>query len=408
MSKPAASLVRRVAALGFTPTRVRRYIAAMQKTPSGKSAGDTGASFMHTEYAGIDFSPPPEVREAAVEALERRFRDGHAGGTDIGVGRALQLALEDTVPPRDIDRMVNYGTRHRVDLRSARAQAGEMTPGVVAWGLWGGHDGIRWAQQVASAMRARGNVHKRARRAPPTRANRSAPRAPRVTTTFTDAELDRYATESDLMPIGWRREMASLLGMVQGIGIPFSARAIAPGAPLYQMLMMGLVDVEAQHTAKSLLLGEGQPDVVDIVATKKGRALYPKLLAWRKFDEARRAPPQIGLFGNPAPGYQSWAWTTQDWRVIVPHADGSVSYDEACGAPSNRTLRGHVRLCLPFAVAHALDRDAEGRRILHAQAVKKQRAGKGAVVRWHPVIRELWRAVEARTPTDDARYRRRP
>lgn len=278
MSRAPASLARRVAALGFTPERVRHYIAAMQKTPSGASAGDTGADLMRTHYAGIDFSPPPEVREAAVEALEWRFRDGHAGGTDIGVGRALQLALEPTVPPRDIDRMVNYGSRHRIDLSSERARKGELTPGVVAWGLWGGHDGIRFAREVAAQM-----------------------------------------------------------------------------------------------------------DERDALVGRK-----------RKYKR------------NPAPGYQSWAWTTQKWRVIIPRRDGSVDYGDACGAPSNRTPSGRVRLCLPLAVARALDADPEGRRILHAQATRKERAAPGRVVKWHPAIRDLWRRLERRTEADDPRYRRKP
>lgn len=110
---------------------------------------------------------------------------------------------------------------------------------------------------------------------------------------------------------------------------------------------------------------------------------------------------------NPAPGYQSWAWTTQDWRVVIPHTDGTVSYGDACGSASNRTYAGHIRLCLPFAVIRALDGDARGRKLLHAQALRKQRAKPGARIPWHPVIRELWRMIEARTESDDPRLRRR-
>jgi hypothetical protein len=91
--------------------------------------------------------------------------------------------------------------------------------------------------------------------------------------------------------------------------------------------------------------------------------------------------------------------------VVVPRAGGTVDYAEVCGAPANRTATGHVRLCLPVAVIRALAADIEGRRILHAQAVRKARAKPGARVPWHPVIRELWRAVEARTEADDPRLR---
>jgi len=101
-----------------------------------------------------------------------------------------------------------------------------------------------------------------------------------------------------------------------------------------------------------------------------------------------------------APGYRSWAWTTQDWRVVVPLVHGGVDYSERCGAPSNRTSTGHVRLCLPFAVIAELVDTSEGREILHRQGTMKQRAPAGARVPWHPRIAELWRELEAHTPAD--------
>lgn len=122
---------------------------------------------------------------------------------------------------------------------------------------------------------------------------------------------------------------------------------------------------------------------------------------------SRPKPRRRQAARNPAPGYQSWAWTTQDWRVVIPHTDGTVSYGDACGSASNRTHAGHIRLCLPFAVIRALDGDARGRKLLHAQALRKQRAKPGARIPWHPVIRELWRMIEARTESDDPRLRRR-
>lgn len=101
-----------------------------------------------------------------------------------------------------------------------------------------------------------------------------------------------------------------------------------------------------------------------------------------------------------APGYRSWAWTTQDWRVIVPLANGRLDYSERCGGPANRTPSGHVRLCLPFAVASELAATSEGAAILHRQAVSKQRAAVGVRVPWHPRIVALWRELDAQTPKD--------
>jgi hypothetical protein len=91
------------------------------------------------------------VRQRALEGLAL-VAEGHRGGTDIGFGRAIQLATKPTVYPRDVYRMRDYFRRHAVDLRSPRAQRGEVTPGVVAWLLWGGTEGMKWANETAAAM----------------------------------------------------------------------------------------------------------------------------------------------------------------------------------------------------------------------------------------------------------------
>ena len=402
VSKPSASNVRRVAALGFTPAKIERYIAAMQKTPSGRSAGPTREDEMRTRYAGINFSPPADVRERAVEALEWRFRDGHRGGTDIGVGRALQLAVEDTVPPRDIERMVNYGTRHRVDLSSKGAKRGEITPGVVAWGLWGGGEGIAWAREVRAAMQEQDARAPKKRR---NHARKPVPKtAPYKPPTYGSMILAQYPDEASIFPAGWTEQTSMVLTTLVSAGERQFTDAITErGNSVRWLLDHGYAEVVATHKARDFL--RAGDNLYDVRPTRKGRDMAALRDQWREYADVR-AQRQTRLF-NPAPGYQSWAWTTQDWRVVVPHRDGSVSYDEACGGAINRTHAGHVRLCLPLAVARALDASKDGRRILHAQATKKQRAKPGARIPWHPAIRDLWRALEARTPADDSRYRSR-
>ena len=106
-----------------------------------------------------------------------------------------------------------------------------------------------------------------------------------------------------------------------------------------------------------------------------------------------------------APGYRSWAWTTQDWRVVVPGAGGRVDYSDRCGAPSNRTAAGGVRLCLPFEVADQLNATPADRAVLWRQARRKEDAAAGTRVPWHPRIASLWRELEARTPQDRANPR---
>jgi hypothetical protein len=128
-------------------TEQARVLRAMEKTPSGRSAGAPGR---FDDYPQVDFTPPPAVRVAALVGLQLRHA-GHRGGTDIGVGRAVQLVTAPRIPPRDVKRMAAYFSRHARDLdglRSGRAP----TPGQVAWALWGGWEGKAWADRVVAAM----------------------------------------------------------------------------------------------------------------------------------------------------------------------------------------------------------------------------------------------------------------
>ena len=104
-----------------------------------------------------------------------------------------------------------------------------------------------------------------------------------------------------------------------------------------------------------------------------------------------------------APGYRSWHWVRQDWRVVVVRPDGRLDYRDRCGAPSNRLASGRLRLCLPRAVIAALAADPDGRAVLVAQARAKERAAPGARVKWHPWIRALHAALDAQGEADDPR-----
>jgi len=111
------------------------------------------------------------------------------------------------------------------------------------------------------------------------------------------------------------------------------------------------------------------------------------------------------LKNNPSVGYNSWSWTTQDWRSIFLHSDGSVSYNHKCGAIGTKLPSGKPRLCLPVWVIEQLLKTASGKQILVQQAQKKQRAEKGQRIEWHPKIKELHRQLEMRTPIDDPKMR---
>ena len=136
----------------FSRNEIDGYLKAMDFTPTGKSAGPTRSELMGTLYRSIDFTPPQEVADAALQALTW-LKKGKKGGTPIGIGRAIQLSLRLPVPPRDIERMVAYFRRHKKDLLSPKAQKGEITPGVVAWNLWGGWPGNVWSNQINMEMK---------------------------------------------------------------------------------------------------------------------------------------------------------------------------------------------------------------------------------------------------------------
>lgn len=162
------TLAARVNAL-LPKTEQRRLLAAMEFTPSGVPYGPSRDAERKTTFKGISFTPPAAVRQRAVEGLEL-VAQGHKGGTAIGYGRAVQLATKATVYPRDVYRMRDYFRRHAVDLQSARAKRGNVTPGVVAWLLWGGSEGMAWANRTAAAMDAamhRKNPGETARRTRP-------------------------------------------------------------------------------------------------------------------------------------------------------------------------------------------------------------------------------------------------
>lgn len=111
---------------------------------------------------------------------------------------------------------------------------------------------------------------------------------------------------------------------------------------------------------------------------------------------------------NPmAPGYQSYGWTTQSWRSLFLHSDGSITYDKKCGAKGTQLKDGRPRLCLPLYVIEQLIGSKQGRKILAEQIRKKERAKKGQRVSWHPTIKALHRELESMTPEDMPRLRSR-
>jgi hypothetical protein len=98
------------------------------------------------------YTPPANVRAAAARGLELR-REFNRGGTAVGVARARDLSNGKSVSAQTIRRMVSYFARHAVDKRPDWSNPSDPTPGYIAWMLWGGDAGKRWANAINTRMK---------------------------------------------------------------------------------------------------------------------------------------------------------------------------------------------------------------------------------------------------------------
>jgi predicted ABC-type ATPase len=94
------------------------------------------------------FAPPQAVQDAAKRGLELR-RKHNRGGTEVGVARARDLSNGRNVSLDTIKRMHSYFQRHEVDKRG-KDWGNKQSPsaGYIAWQLWGGDAGRKWAAEI--------------------------------------------------------------------------------------------------------------------------------------------------------------------------------------------------------------------------------------------------------------------
>ncbi len=96
--------------------------------------------------------PPIAVARAAELGLELR-RKFQRGGTMVGVARARDLKNRRVLSPETIKRMVSYFARHEVDKRAPGfGEIDKPTNGYIAWLLWGGDAGKKWAQKIKQEL----------------------------------------------------------------------------------------------------------------------------------------------------------------------------------------------------------------------------------------------------------------
>jgi len=107
----------------------------------------------YAEYPGLRFIAPQAVRDAARKGL-RLYEEGRGGDglQPKTVAEARNIAARRDVPPDKIRRMRAWFARHESDKKPGWDKPGKETPGYVAWLLWGGDAGRRWAEEMVPAM----------------------------------------------------------------------------------------------------------------------------------------------------------------------------------------------------------------------------------------------------------------
>lgn len=100
------------------------------------------------------FTPTQRMASAARRGLRLREKFSR-GGTDVGVRRAHQLAERRDVSEADVKSMHSFFARHEVDKDTAiHSWNSDSDPsaGFIAWLLWGGDAGKRWADHKAKLL----------------------------------------------------------------------------------------------------------------------------------------------------------------------------------------------------------------------------------------------------------------
>jgi len=103
------------------------------------------------------FKPTAGMVAEAKKGLAWR-KEFNRGGTDVGVARARDISNRKNLSEDTIKRMHSYFSRHEVDKKGQGFQPGEKgfpSAGRIAWALWGGDAGQRFAAAKVKTIAAR-------------------------------------------------------------------------------------------------------------------------------------------------------------------------------------------------------------------------------------------------------------
>lgn len=102
-------------------------------------------------------TPTDAMASNARRGLKLRAEYGR-GGTGVGVARARDISGKRSLSDETVMRMHSFFSRHRSDKQGKGWTAGSEgypSNGLIAWLLWGGDSGARWAESKRNAIVAR-------------------------------------------------------------------------------------------------------------------------------------------------------------------------------------------------------------------------------------------------------------
>lgn len=98
------------------------------------------------------YTIPKSVQSEAKRALEWR-KENNRGGTPVGLNTARTLARGGQIGIRKVRHIAKYFPRHQVDKKGKGyepSEPGYPSNGRIAWALWGGDAGERWASAIVA------------------------------------------------------------------------------------------------------------------------------------------------------------------------------------------------------------------------------------------------------------------
>lgn len=131
------------------------------KSPQEVTAGDTPAQEGRAPIDPDGYAPTGEMKEEAQRGLDWRSEFGR-GGTEIGIARARDIVNARNLPFDTVQRMASFFARHEVDKQAEGFSPGETgfpSNGRIAWALWGGDNGKRWADNIVQNAERKEHEH---------------------------------------------------------------------------------------------------------------------------------------------------------------------------------------------------------------------------------------------------------